>query len=329
MVDDDYARQLEIQRANFEAQFGSLEDMGFVDSSRQPQQKKLSTTETEENVTEFGGFSDTSQSGDRNSDLEDSLDAPENAVDLSDDEFDEPSPAPKVIKVSANHTAGPAFSKADAKLLRLGRAPTLAEIERKAQQVSAQTKHLQAQASKEDSEHMENDLKLQRLLSESHILASKLDYSGADVTLQTLDYEDPTGKARRRVLDSRIRSAAALNSKTGGLPHRLEKMPMDMRKGMVKTRDERISRYEQEARDAGIVLAKVKPGEIRNLNAGRGSTQASDRIGNGVRVQKKVRDKGLRINGVGRSTRNGLVIAQKDIDRINRTGFKNKKKGKK
>lgn len=325
MSDDDYAKQLEIQRANFEAQFGSLEDMGFVDVSRHPEDSIPSLSDPEDIPDDFAGFDDTSDSADSDCDLADSMYASENSRHV----IHEPDPPPKVIKFNTNHTSAPTFSKADAKLLRLGRAPTLVELERKAQQVSAQTKHLQAQALKEDSEHMENDLKLQRLLSESHILAGKLDYSGADVTLQTLDYEDPTGKARRRVLDSRIRSAAALNSKTGGLPQRLEKMPMDMRKGMVKTRDERISRYEQEARDAGIVLAKVRPGEIRNLKAGRGSTQASDRIGNGARVEKKVRDKGLRINGVGRNTRNGLVIAQKDIDRINRTGFKNKKKGKK
>lgn len=330
MAENDYARQLEIQRAHFEAQFGSLEDMGFSDRLKN-QDRHASDSESE-----FGGFSHSDEGSHSDGDsVDDGISSDDGAASSSYDTGYQKKTSrnleslrAKVIRLNTNHVPTPASSKADAKLLRLGRAPTLLELERKEQRRSKAEKHAQAQAQQEDGEHLENDLKLQRLLSESHILARSIEYSGADVTMQTLDYEDPTGTARRRVLDARIRAAARVNSKTGGLPSRLEKMPMHMRRGMIKTRDERIARYEREARDAGIVLARVQPGSVRDLDAGRGLTPSTDRLGSGHKVHKRNRDKGLRINGVGRNTRNGLVIAQKDIDRINRTGRGNKSKKK-
>lgn len=307
MSDDEYMRSLEIQRRNFEAQFGSLEDMGFEDKSKEGKHDTSSEesdemeSDEEDVADQFAGFS-----GDLGAE---SL---ESEPEEEEEELDE-EPKPKVIKLNEDFSSTPILSKKDQKLVRQGRAPTLKEISEKVKVTEAQAKINK----QEDDDNLENDMKLQRLLQESHILSNHLEYSGADVTLQTLDYEEPTGKARKKALTSRLRNISSTNSATEGLPKRLEKMPMSMRKGMIKSREKRIAKYEQEAKDAGIILSKVRKGELRQLDAGRGSTFSSDRLGTGKKAAPKIRDKGLQINSVGRSTRNGLVISQAEIDKIN------------
>lgn len=315
MSDDDYLKTLEIQRRNFEAQFGSIEDMGYKDKSKAEQtsgdehQSESDEGSDSEETSQFKGFESS----------EESLSDPEE--DVSEEEEEEEIQKPKVVKLnSSSNNPPPTVSKSDRKLLRSGRAPTMAEIEKKERELSKLTKKQQAKAAQEDNENLENDIKLQRLLKESHILSHQLEHSGADLTLQTIDYEDPTGKARRKILTSRMRELAATNSSTGGLPKTLEKMPMAMRKGMIRSQKEKIAHYEEEARNAGIVLSKTKKGQFRDLSSGSGSTFASDRIGTGDKINKKHRQRGLKINSVGKSTRNGLIISKDEIERINNKG---------
>ncbi|EAZ63313.1 forty S assembly factor, partial [Scheffersomyces stipitis CBS 6054] len=329
--DSEYLRSLEIQRRHFEAQFGSIELMGFEDKVKNGADESESGSEIDsenddnDEVDEYETFTGfDGVSSDEDSEME------SDSEDSNEEMQHQPARVvPKVVKLSDDFTPTSArqVSKADKKLLKSGRAPTLAELEKKNQEIAAQNKKQTAKTAKEEDDNLENDLKLQRLLQESHILSSSLEYSGADLTMQTLDYEDPTGKARKRALDSRIRNIAAINSSTGGLPRTLEKMPMAMRKGMIRSREQKIRKYEEDARNAGIVLSKVKKGELRDLNSGKGSTSSSDRLGTGKKVAKRVRDRGLKIHGVGKSTRNGIIIPQADIDRINGAG--RNKKGKK
>ncbi|KAG7661945.1 FAF1 [[Candida] subhashii] len=321
-VEEEYRKALEIQRRNFEAQFGSIEELGFEDKSKQQSDSPESNSDSpshddssEDDEDDFGGFDSDSDVG--------------NIGPSSDDyssESEEEEVKPKIIRLNGTDDSAPppVLSKREKKLLKSGRAPTLTEIEKREAEALKLTKKQQLKAAKEDEENLENDLKLQRLLKESHILANSLQYSGADLTLQTIDYEDPTGKARKRALDSRIRE---LSSGVTTSKKKLESMPMAMRKGMIKVRQHKIAKYEQEARDAGIVLSKVKKGEMRDLDSGRGSTSASDRLGMGNTKgnNKRMRDRGLKINGIGRSTKHGLIISQREIDKINKIGGSRKK----
>lgn len=297
---DDYMKALEIQRRNFEKQFGNLEDMGFVDKSKAESE---SLSEEEEASSQ--------------SESEDEKDEKEGSSESSESEYEsEEEVRPKVVRLEENHIPTQA-SKEDKKLLRKGRAPTLAELEKRKADAEKLTKKQQAQAAKEDSENLDNDLKLQRLLSESHILAHNMEHLGADLTMQTIDYEAPVGNARRRILDQRIRAASATNSSTKGLPAKLEKMPMKLRKGIINARERRVADYEKDARDAGIVLSKVKKGQLRDLELGKGATASSDRLGVGKKQKNRIRDRGLKIHSVGKSTRNGLRISKEEISRIN------------
>ncbi|CAK7904030.1 protein Faf1p [[Candida] anglica] len=332
-MSDEYMKALEIQRRNFEAQFGSIETLGFEDKTKKEESEDESDEESDETSGDDNGTDNEVDEEEEDSSDEEGhgklisrKDGTPKGKNIKNKSVD--SATPKVIKLSSFSSQPTVLSRADKKLLQSGRAATLAEISRKERELSKLTKKQQQQGAKEDDDNLENDLQLQRLLQESHILAGSNDmHSGADLTLQTIDYEEPTGKARKRTLDSRIRTLAATNSKTGGLPKKLEKMPMSMRKGMIRSHDERVRKYEEEARNAGIVLSKVKKGERRSLNLGKGSTLASDRIGTGKKKEVRIRDRGLKISSVGRSTRNGLVISQVDIDRINGKGKSNKSKG--
>lgn len=323
MSDDEYMRAMEIQRANFEAQFGSLETMGFKDRSRKVRDEVKPAVDIEDDIEEFDSDDDVIQMSDAEEDAhsEDSEDSEEEDVVLSE-ESDSDS-GPKVISLTTSFTPSQKItSKQEKNLLKNGRAPTLKEISAKELELLKLTKHQRTQNKEEEDDNLDNDLKLQRLLQESHILSHLLEYSGADVTMQTINYEDPTGKARKRALDLRIRAASAVNSNTNGLPKRLEKMPMGMRKGMIKAREGKIAKYEKDAKDAGIILSKVRKGELRDMSFGKGSTLSLDRLGVGKKQVIKMRDRGLQVHGVGRSTRNGIVIPQADIDRINKSTYK-------
>ncbi|GEQ70780.1 hypothetical protein JCM33374_g4459 [Metschnikowia sp. JCM 33374] len=317
-MSDDYMKALEIQRRNFEAQFGTLESMGFKDSTANAEDSESEQDSDEDSSNSSSGSSSEEEEdfGGFDSDVE------ENSGEFRQSKSGAKKPSvtprlnsvakPKVVSLTESFTpTGP--MKVDRKVARSGRVPTIREQEEKQRQLNKLTKRQQQQAAKEDSENLENDLKLQRLLSESHILAHNIEHSGADLTLQTIDYEAPVGNARRRILDQRIRSVAAINSGTQGLPKKLEKMPMGMRKGMIRARDNRVAEYEREAREAGIILSRVKKGEVRNLDQGRGATLASDRLGMGKKEGKRIRDRGLKIQSVGKSTRNGLRISQSKL----------------
>lgn len=329
--EEDYERaSLEAQRRAFEAQFGSLEDMGFEDKTKHTEVSVSSDESFEANDDEdldlFTGFDDEN----RDEDAASSSDDDERYHDLVSSEDE----APQVVKLTEEYTphlrrtltAASGSSKREKRLLMLGKAPTLAEIEKREKMAAEQlAKQLRKQGG-DDPENLQNDIELNRLLQESHILANKLEHSGAELTLQTIDYENPTGNARARILDHRMRKAAELNLSSNGLPKKLEKMPMSMRKGMIKAREARVAKYEEEAREAGIVLSKVRKGQLRDLNAGKGTTASSDRLGTGIPKKKpSKRDYGLKINNVGKVTRNGVHVSEREIARINDSDMRGSK----
>ncbi|ODQ80050.1 hypothetical protein BABINDRAFT_161691 [Babjeviella inositovora NRRL Y-12698] len=305
MSDDEYVKAMEIQRRNFEAQFGSLEDMGFEDKSRVDAEDESVGEDSEEGEREAAWENDS-----------DNVSEGEFASELSASEEES---TPVVVKFSeaSSFDFQPVMSKKDEKLARMGKIPSLEMARVKAEYLAQKQAKFRTQT-KEELDNVEKDVALQRLLSESHILANSApQYSGAELTMQTIDYEMPIGKARKRTLDSRLQTVAASNGKNEGGPSKLEKMPMHMRKGMVTSQIRKIEKYEQEAKDGGIILSRVKKGEFRDLKRGIGSTSVTDRIGKGVKKPQKLRDRGLKIHSVGRSTRNGIVISKEEIAKYN------------
>ncbi|AQZ13284.1 FAF1 (YIL019W) [Zygosaccharomyces parabailii] len=293
MTDDGYARLLERQRLAFEAQFGSLESMGFEDKT-----KKHSTVQSDnddngggqdneneesEDSVSFKGFSD--QSVDEDS-----------SEDVSGQEILTSSRRlPKIIKFQDPSGIYQPPSKKQQKEIRSGK--PLGNLPQETEEQHSDPE------SDSEQQNLRNDIELQQFLQESHLL-SALDSSN-----------NLHGKARGRALEMHLTD---LSSASGG-PQKLEKVPMQVRKGMVARHLQRIHKHEQEAAEAGIILAKTKKGQFRRLER----TYKNDmerRIGSSIkskdRKRKSHRQRGLKVQTVGRSTRNGLVLSKEDIDRI-------------
>lgn len=332
----EYKRLLEIQRKSFEAQFGTtLNDLGFDDALDKP-----STLEPESrsDVESISSDSD-------NSENEFSVDEDEfqgfSDADISDPEEakqnDDATKSPEVIVVkfienTDEKKPNNSSNNGKSRLLRKGKIPSLArsELAKKINQIEIEQELLKNTNSKEDMENLENDIELQRLLSESHILSGTVaatDYSGADLTLKTID-EDPFGKARARTMAQRL---SKLSSQTAN-SKKLQNMPMNMRKGMLKKELERVKKHELEAKNSGTILSKVGKYEIRDLHKSNNNKvgMKADMIGNYNIGKKKLkektsmRQKGLKIHSIGRSTRNGLVINEKELSSM--VGKKNKRR---
>lgn len=237
--------------------------------------------------------------------------------------------APIVVKFEDKYSTPSAAkpSTVEKKLRRSGKPLTLAELKRKNEQ-SQSTSTKEGPTSAKD---FKDDLELQRLLGESSILKSlaeerrnKKGDSGAELTLKTLN-EPLIGKARVRTLDSRIMQVASVNGDPKKL-HKVEKIPMKIRQAMIKKQQERVRKVENEARDNGIVLSKSAKGAFRDIGNDRAFVSKDKIIGKGGATKSRMRDRGLKIQTVGRSTRNGLVLSKSDIARIE--GPKFVKKGK-
>ncbi|KAH0537369.1 hypothetical protein FGG08_005811 [Glutinoglossum americanum] len=99
-----------------------------------------------------------------------------------------------------------------------------------------------------DAASLRNDLALQRLLTESHLLDPQSSYS-------------PTGANRHKANDLRLQS---LGSKSSILTQ--DKVPMSHRRGMMAKKSEREERRRQEAKENGIILEKVKKVKRANLD---------------------------------------------------------------
>lgn len=100
-----------------------------------------------------------------------------------------------------------------------------------------------------ESTNLKNDLALQRLLKESHLL----DASSFNTTANTA----PEGKSRLKALDMRIQDLGAKKSHL-----EQDRIPMAHRRGMVAKSSDRESKRRQEAKENGIILERAKGGKV-------------------------------------------------------------------
>jgi len=125
---------------------------------------------------------------------------------------------------------------------------------------------------------LKNDLALQRLLRESHLLEG-----GRDGSLEA------KGAARLKALNLRIE---ALGGKRDVAP---QKMAMHIKKGIAGKKAEREKKRRREAKEAGIVLEK----EVKE-----------------VKKRKRPGMAGVDNPGIGRFKGGALVLSKKDVDGI-------------
>ncbi|KAK2742330.1 hypothetical protein FQN57_005418 [Myotisia sp. PD_48] len=129
-----------------------------------------------------------------------------------------------------------------------------------------------------DATNLKNDLALQRLLKESHLLDSASDLN-------------PTGANRHKALDLR---AQAVGAKTSIFTQ--QKMPMSHRKGITAKANQKGETRRREARENGIILERPTSSLKRRDN--------------------KRRDRGIGTPSVGRFVGGTLKLSQRDVAHI-------------
>ncbi|ODQ65514.1 hypothetical protein NADFUDRAFT_50796 [Nadsonia fulvescens var. elongata DSM 6958] len=276
---------LEIMRRNFETQFGQVEGVNPIVVERSEPEKNKEDENSDDNQLdkEFqddidADFSDLENNDSDISLLDSDFEMPSELEDSGDE-----SDGPLIVRFDQDdRSSGPVASKADRKLFMSNKAPLLEAVPLECNRRSRNTK-----TAPDDEINLEHDIALQRLIKESHILAehgndpSSSGFSGVDLSLQ------PMGKTRLKILESRIENLGAKSLKG-------DKMPMSVRKGIDAKNTDRRTKYEKHAKEAGIILSKP---DFKNQE------------------KKKIvkRDRGLKIQSIGRSTRGGLVISKEDI----------------
>ena len=134
-----------------------------------------------------------------------------------------------------------------------------------------------------EQDNLKNDLALQRLLAESHLIES-----GAE----SLNH---TGKAHHKATDLRLQALGAKGS-----VFTQKSMPLFMRKGMLKKSTEKEEKRRTEARENGIILERIKGGKAS---------------GKERRPQDR-RERGVGAPAVGRFEGGTLKISKRDVYEI-------------
>ncbi|OJJ87196.1 uncharacterized protein ASPGLDRAFT_64448 [Aspergillus glaucus CBS 516.65] len=129
-----------------------------------------------------------------------------------------------------------------------------------------------------DTTNLKNDIALQRLLKESHLLDSASELA-------------PTGKNRHKALDMRMQSLGANASLYD------QKMPSTHRRGIKTKAATKEDKRRREAKENGIILEKPAPKK---------------------QTSNKRRERGVGGPSVGKFTGGTLNLSQRDIDSITR-----------
>lgn len=283
---------IDIFRKNFEAQFGQVE--GFIETksdsdeaanNSDSENEELSNSESdedEENIKQNNEDFDLEMEQDYEHYNESNNSDEDSNHSSSDKEEDENNDKPVVVKfLDSTSTSSFIPDKKQKKLFMSSHAP-------KQESTEAPVKRDPKEESEEQL-NLDNDLALQRLIKESHILA-EAGLSGVDISTGI------TGRARHKTLDLRLDDLGLATTKTG-------QIPMNMRKGMISKQASRKERHVREAKEAGIVLARTTKKEVPL----------------GKRDKSKWRERGLKINSVGRETRHGLFISKSEISKYTGT----------
>ncbi|KXH64411.1 hypothetical protein CSAL01_04019 [Colletotrichum salicis] len=121
-----------------------------------------------------------------------------------------------------------------------------------------------------DKSMLANDLALQRLLSESHLLARHAVTPFTNSSNSPASKSFSEGKLRQRQTDLRTQSLAGAQGVSGVKSIFVqEKMPMAFRKGIVASTAAREEKRRRTARENGIVLEREAPKKVAKQSGGR------------------------------------------------------------
>ncbi|KAG6172406.1 hypothetical protein E4U27_006989 [Claviceps purpurea] len=282
----------ELLRRHFEARFEPL-------AGTASQHTDQDEPQTGEDDSEWGGLSE----GEANDQGEDNEEG--SSEDDSQDEDDLESSKVEVVDYSRPQAPKePAMTKRELKAFMSSRPPD-PTTKTPTPQPSSLPSNKSALPLPEDAPSLlKQDLELRRLLSESHLLnphargAKSLSSVSSPSTSSSSTTSTPAfaeGRTRRKTTDLRVQ---ALGAKTS--IHVQEKMPMQMRKGMLAAQQAREVKRRREARENGVILERdvqMRGGDKKRRRGGGGG-------GGGMAVDRP---------GVGRMRGAELRISERDV----------------
>ncbi|KAK0736984.1 hypothetical protein B0T21DRAFT_264422, partial [Apiosordaria backusii] len=296
-AEEDVVDAQEALRRHFEARFKM--PAGIAPCAAPPSKKQA--RDEDEDGEEDDGDSD---SGSDHSDAE-SWDGVSSEEEEDDDSEEEESHVVEVVDhtKSSSTSITSLMSKKELKAYLSSRPPSHSSA---AQSDSNPKKKKADESQAEDSAaFLANDLALQRLIAESHILSaaggnSSHWQSSAAAGTATNTRAFAAGRTAKKTTDLRFQ---ALGAKDSILAQ--SKMPMSMRKGIVSHNTAKEAKRRREAKENGIILErevkKSKPSRSKKPSGGRGEREVG-------------------APGVGRMRGATLRISAREAEVLNRPG---------
>lgn len=236
--DDNATARALFQRA-FEKKFKPLEGSEKPAREKKPVVEDLSEDDDEDDSDEDEDDED-SESGSDNEDDSDAF--------SGFSEPEETAPAKPQIEIIEDRTfrrANPAEEKRLKKQFMSAKIPSTPQYPIPQKSKTASATDGKETKDEDEKDNLQNDLALQRLLKESHLLDANTFSATGNAS------SAPEGAARLKALDMRIRDL-------GGKKSHLEqdRMPIAFRKGMVAKASEREGKRRTEAKENGIILER-------------------------------------------------------------------------
>ncbi|CCE27966.1 uncharacterized protein CPUR_01440 [Claviceps purpurea 20.1] len=283
----------ELLRRHFEARFEPLAGTASQHTDRDEPQ-------TGEDDSEWDGLSE-GEANDQGGDNEEG-----SSEDDSQDEDDWESSKVEVVDYSRPQAPKePAMTKRELKAFMSSRPPD-PTTKTPTTQPSSLPSNKSALPLPEDAPSLlKQDLELRRLLSESHLLnphargaksLSSVSSPSTSSSSTTSTAAFAEGRTRRKTTDLRVQ---ALGAKTS--IHTQEKMPMQMRKGMLAAQQAREVKRRREARENGVILEK----DVQMRGGDKKRRRGGGRGGGGMG--------GVDRPGVGRMRGAELRISERDV----------------
>ncbi|KIL84409.1 hypothetical protein FAVG1_12429 [Fusarium avenaceum] len=225
-----------IFRRHFEAQFAPLPDAEESNSNSKKTKQQRDADDDE------------SDDSDRNNNVDEEDEDDEEWDGLSGDDSSEEEEV-TVVEVVDHSSKQPSniatMSKRELKAFMSSRPPD--QTMPKSEPESSATQSSSKEVPEDAPSLLAQDLELRRLLAESHLLAPKISASGTTIAPKAF----AAGRTRQKTTDMRVQ---ALGSNVS--IHKQEKMPMNMRKGIVAAADARETKRRREAKENGVILER-------------------------------------------------------------------------
>ncbi|KAG8161788.1 hypothetical protein KVR01_008775 [Diaporthe batatas] len=162
----------------------------------------------------------------------------------------------------------------------------------------------------EDSRSLlKNDLELQRLISESHILSATNPFNAATSGATAPSKAFSEGRTRALTTDLRLQRLGS----SGSIFNSQKKMPMNVRKGILGAKAAREEKRRREAKENGIILERERPDEAKGKGKGTGKKAGGRRQGRGS-------DLPVDMPGMGRMKGGELRLSKRDVRAVEMEG---------